>query len=292
MRLKRLILIILFLAAFSCRKSNYVPPVYPPPPDSLINWTVIGNIPGIALEDIWFTSASKGFTLGDKIYQTVDGGATWSAVPNTPATYNFENLFFLNSQIGFAQGLSQLATTVDGGNSWTIKTLPTDSAQTIFFINPLEGFYGESGQGAVLKKTMDGGNNWENSFKDSIAAYGYYPYFLNSDTGFVATSTGTFASTTNGGQSWLEKTGILPENSYLPSNPNLESYNQLFFLDMKTGFYAYPSWRNENNRWRAILAKCIYGYIRLECNKYHQCNQICRCEYRLLQRAIEHIQNF
>ncbi len=234
MRINGFIFIVLILTGLSCRKSNYVPPVYPLPPDSLINWTVVGTIPGVYLDDIWFTSASRGFALGDKIYQTMDGGGTWSAVPNTAAKNAFVNLFFVNAQTGFAQGFSQLAETVDGGNSWAIKTLPTDSAFTIFFVNELEGFYGDAGGIGGLRKTMDGGNNWKTIFSDHSVSQCYYPYFLNVDTGFVVTGSGTFASTFDGGQTWKSFPAILPANSYSLT------YNQLFFIDINNGFYGCP----------------------------------------------------
>lgn len=144
MRLKIFGFFILILACASCRKSNYVPPVTPVSspvtPDSLMNWQVIGNIQGIALEDIWFTSPTRGFTLGDKIYQTNDGDASWAVIPNTSEISNFFNLFFVNSQTGFAQSSSQLASTVDGGNSWAVKTLSTSDGLTLFFIDPSVGF--------------------------------------------------------------------------------------------------------------------------------------------------------
>ena len=61
---------------------------------------------GYFFGDIWFTSASSGFTLGHKIYQTDDGGVTWTAIPNTSEINDFFNLFFVNSQVGFAQSAS------------------------------------------------------------------------------------------------------------------------------------------------------------------------------------------
>jgi photosystem II stability/assembly factor-like uncharacterized protein len=197
------------------------------------------------------------------MYQTVDGGVSWSAIPNTPVNYNFFNLFFVNSQTGFAQGLNQLATTVDGGNSWSVKTLPTDSAQTIFFVSPTEGFFGDQGAVPGLKKTIDAGNNWETSFIDSITAIGYYHYFLNSDTGFVATGSGTFAITSDGGQIWQSERGALPANPYFPADPNYASFNQLFFLDANKGFYACPDGimetLNGGKSWQNILADSIDG---------------------------------
>jgi photosystem II stability/assembly factor-like uncharacterized protein len=234
MRLKGIILFALILAGLSCRKSNYVPPVYPLPPDSLMSWNVAGNISGKFLSDIWFTSTSRGFTLGDKIYQTNDGGSTWAPIPNTSEITNFLNLFFVSPQSGFAQGSSQLATTVDGGNSWTVKTLPTTNGFTIFFVDPSAGFYGDDSVGG-LKKTTDAGNSWVTVLGNPGSPQGYYPFFLDEDTGFVAMGSGTFASTSDGGQTWQTRTGILPVNQYP------QSYNQLFFQDEMHGFYACQS---------------------------------------------------
>jgi photosystem II stability/assembly factor-like uncharacterized protein len=234
MKSKIFVFIILIIVGFSCRKSNYNPPVTIPVPDSLLNWNVIGTISGQSLGDIWFTSAFRGFALGDKIYQTIDGGKSWAGISNTYGVTNFFNLFFVNPQFGYAQSASQLATTVNGGNSWTVKMLPTDSGLTIFFVNPSVGFYGDEGGGG-LKKTTDAGNNWVTVFSVPGVSPNYYPYFLTSDTGFVATGSGTFASTTDGGQIWQTRTGILPINQFS------QSYNQLFFVDRNNGFYACQS---------------------------------------------------
>jgi photosystem II stability/assembly factor-like uncharacterized protein len=234
MRLKTIVFFILIIADLSCRKSNYIPPATPVIPDSLLSWKIIGNISGNPLSDIWFTTATRGFTLSDKIYQTNDGGITWTGIQTTSSMGYLSNLFFVNSQFGFAQDSSQLAITVDGGNSWTVKKLGSDSGQTIFFVDPLIGFYGDEGSGG-LKKTTDAGNSWTTIFSDPGTPVDYYPYFLNVDTGFVATGSGSFASTYNGGQIWQTRTGILPANQYF------QSYNQLFFVDKNSGFYACQS---------------------------------------------------
>jgi photosystem II stability/assembly factor-like uncharacterized protein len=256
MRPKMFVFPILIAAVLSCRKSNYVPPVYPVPPDLLMSWTVEATIPGIPLEDIWFTSAARGFTLGDKIYQTMDGGLSWAAIPNTSEIDNFINLFFVNAQFGFAESFSQLASTVDGGNTWTVKALPTQSGQTIFFVNPSTGFYGDE-KGGGLEKTINSGTNWVTSFNNMIIPEYYYPYFLNADTGFVATGSGAFASTSDGGQTWQSKQGILPVNQYP------ESYNQLLFQDQKHGFYACPSGIMKTidggQTWQQVLMDLVDG---------------------------------
>jgi photosystem II stability/assembly factor-like uncharacterized protein len=233
MKSKMFIFFTLILVA-SCRKSNYVPSVTPVVPDVLMSWNVVATISGETLSDIWFTSATRGFTLGKNIYQTSDGGMSWQAIPNTPGNSNFLNLFFVDAQYGFAQGFSQLATTVDGGNSWTVKQLPTTSGFTVSFASPLIGFYGDEG-GAGLEKTTDAGKSWATSFIDPHMPQDYYPYFLNVDTGFVATGSGIFAATSDGGLTWQVRTKSLPTNLVT------QTYNQLFFIDRNNGYYACPS---------------------------------------------------
>ena len=233
MRLRIIAFVILTMMAFSCRKSNYSPEIIQPRQDSLVDWEEIGSIPG-HLADIWFTSPTRGFIVAEKFYQTLDGGRSWTVIPNTDSMHNFYNLFFVNAQNGFAQSLTELAVTVDGGNSWTIKPLPRAGGLTIFFVNTSTGYYGDVAGGG-LEKTVDTGNTWHTVFSDQGSPQSYYPFFINADTGFVASGSGTFASTTDGGLHWNSTTYKLPVLSFA------DEYNQLCFLDKDNGFYAYPS---------------------------------------------------
>lgn len=164
----------------------------------------------------------QGIYFGDKIYQTSDGGLTWAPIPNTSEIANFLNLFFVSPQVGYAEGSSQLATTIDGGNSWTVKTLPGKNGLTIFFVDPSVGFYGDA-SGGGLNKTSDAGKSWTTVYLDTGISQSYYPFFLDEDTGYVATGSGTFSATSNGGQTWQTRAGILPVNQYP------QAYNQLYF---------------------------------------------------------------
>ena len=156
---------VIFITA--CRKSNYVPPaqpVVPVLPDSLLKWKEMGIVPGPYAQDIWFTSPAIGFAAGSQIFQSADSGRTWTSIPGTSGNPEFYNLFFTDSKNGFAEGQSQMAITADGGNTWTVKPLPSAGALTLFFINSSTGFYGDT-SGGGLYKTSDGGNNWTGIFK-------------------------------------------------------------------------------------------------------------------------------
>lgn len=230
-----MLVLMIFLSA--CRKSNYIPPVQPVVPvipDSLFKWKEMGTVPGSFTGDIGFTSPANGFAAGSQLYQTGDSGKTWNAISGTSGTTGFFNLFFTDSKNGFAEGASQMAVTADGGNTWTIKPLPSAGALTLFFINSSIGFYGDNA-GSGLFKTTDGGNTWTLVLKTQTTPDNYYPYFLNQDTGFVATSSGLFANTTNGGQNW-KSLGYF--NSLASSSTD---YNQLQYLNKNDGFYACPA---------------------------------------------------
>jgi photosystem II stability/assembly factor-like uncharacterized protein len=229
-------LYVLVLIGSSCRKSNYSPYIPPPLKDSLLGWKVIGNFKNKHLWDIWFISAQKGFLLGDQLYQTSDGGENWQITPNTSAIKNFDHLFFVDAKNGFAYDSSHLATTVDGGLTWKVKPLPTDSAVTMFFVDAATGFYSDR-TGGSLKKTTDSGNTWKSIAKNSTSADIYYPFFFDADTGYIATGQGIFASTTNGGSAWTSTLQPLIYNGY---GLEYNSYNQLLFLDREKGFYANP----------------------------------------------------
>jgi photosystem II stability/assembly factor-like uncharacterized protein len=220
---------ILVVTIVSCRKSNTTNPVTPAP-EALMNWTMVDSLPSQNPNDIWFTSASNGFLIGAYLYQTTDGGLTWK---NPGLGFgSYFNLFFTDAQHGFVETLTQLLITNDGGNSWKAVTLPTSGAQTIFFVNQAEGFYGDY-HGGGLMKTVDSGKTWVNIFNDPGTAQGFYPFFVNADTGFVAMASGNFASTTDGGINWKSGIGVLPADS------KTTAYSQLFFISQNIGFYGY-----------------------------------------------------
>ncbi len=249
MKSKFIAVFILVLTIGSCKKSNTTKPATPAVPESLMNWTFVDSLPDKNGNDILFTSATNGIFISVKLYQTSDGGVTWRD-PGI-GSGGFFNLFFTDAQHGFAETLTHLLITNDGGNSWKAVTLPTTGAQTIFFVNPAEGFYGDY-HGGGLMKSIDSGKTWVNIFNDPGAAQGFYPFFVNADTGFVAMASGNFASTTDGGKNWQTGKGVLPAESITTA------YAQLYFIDQNIGFYGYSGGvsrtLNGGQSWQNVLS--------------------------------------
>src|SRR3982751_2853195 len=111
------------IAIFSCNKDNNPPPIPPVvEKDSMLgNWEKINSqLAGIL--DISFLNSKVGFLIGpDGIYTSKDSGKTWAASATGKGYFN--NLFFLNSTVGYAQGRSDFAYTIDGGISWIRKNI-------------------------------------------------------------------------------------------------------------------------------------------------------------------------
>jgi len=254
-------LCILIMIGLSCRKSNYSPYVPPPLTDSLMDWTVISTLPNKFLEDIWFTSSQKGFLLADQLYQSMDGGNSWAVVPNTTTIKNFDYLFFVNAKNGFAYDSARLAATVDGGATWTVKPLPTNTVSNMFFVDAATGFYSDK-TGGSLRETIDSGNTWNHLAKNSAQRDIYYPFFFDADSGYIATGQGIFASTTDRGTNWNSSLQYMIFNGF---SLDYNSYNQLLFLDRQKGFYAYPGGVIETNDGGQTWEHTLNGTIDIVC---------------------------
>lgn len=242
-----LCLILLSVIFFSCHKSNNSPSTGPTgngtdttgtrPGDTSAakGWKLLGSIPSHpAINDICFTSPSKGFAAvtDGYLYQTSDSGWTWTKIPNSfSGSSGMSNLFFVNSTYGFAQSVTQLQVTTDGGNTWSLRNLSSNMAFNIFFTSPSTGYYGDINAGVY--KTTDTGKTWTKTFQSTKTGVDYPMYFLNPDKGFIFCGDATFSKTNNGGDSWQQ----IQQNIFVTGSAPI-GYNTLQFLDSLTGYYA------------------------------------------------------
>jgi photosystem II stability/assembly factor-like uncharacterized protein len=139
--------------------------------------------------------------------KTTDGGISWNPIFVDTTEIHFYSIYFLNNNTGYVYGDAQtlpnsyynLYKTTDGGLSWS-NIFPN---QTVFLI---ELQFTEENVGYAIAplqrrvyKTFNGGKDW------TYYSIQYFPtkmQFVNSETGYIATSLG-LTKTTNGGLNFL-----------------------------------------------------------------------------------------
>jgi photosystem II stability/assembly factor-like uncharacterized protein len=171
----------------------------------------------------WFTPFNAGGTTG-RIYQTLDGGVSWSV---TPVPFNNARYFFLNLTSGYAlvslgvgAGSQYVAVyqTIDGGANWTevfthepgvTKSLPSGGSKGGFtFLDINQGWI--SGNNPMtdyfyLFTTVDGGMTWAQETDISLPA-AYAGSFLDTWSPFFMSNTVAYLpvrALTSGGDNFL-----------------------------------------------------------------------------------------
>lgn len=126
----------------------------------------------IAPQAFDFVNEDTGYfcSIDGWLYKTTNGGKTWVKKNISDAKCN--NLFFVNSNIGWIVTEDAIYQTSNGGNSWTNHQITKDKVivLSVNFINSTEGwiagyipesgsFSPKYGQGVIFQ-TIDGGTSW------------------------------------------------------------------------------------------------------------------------------------
>lgn len=180
------------------------------------NWIKINSPTTANLRNCVFTDSLNGWISGDSgiIIHTSDGGNSF-IIQNSNIDFMINDLFFLNSRIGWAVANEFLfsGTTIihtsNGGINWYSNLFPdsTKFFKSIFFLDSLTGYMG--GFGGFIYKTTNSGISWTPCTVDSSEFSGF-PInkikFANNNIGFAAggyiDAAGVIWRTTNAGFSW------------------------------------------------------------------------------------------
>jgi len=159
--------------------------------------TLIGYIVGYDWDN------SSGPRASGQILKTIDGGQTWRHLLVIDLTYRgaINEVYFVNSQVGFALGDS-LYRTSDGGQTWSNRPLSVFNGQTIsslYFSTPSLGW--AAGNNGALFQTANGGQTWT---QVTIYTSDNFVKVLFTDSlhGWVAGGSHIYRST-DGGANWL-----------------------------------------------------------------------------------------
>ena len=160
-----------------------------------------------------FPTDNIGYTCGwnGRIYKTENTGDTWTSL-STGSSQTFRRMHFLDENTGFAAcgndhaSTNKIYKTTDGA-SWSLIT----NFGSNFIIGGMHFFdenigivAGTDGNKAAIKRTTDGGDNWENVLSGN---YGFVLECLNFDgeQGWAAGKYGSNSGilhSTDGGQTW------------------------------------------------------------------------------------------
>ncbi len=149
-------------------------------------------------------------TCGATVWQTLNGGVAWTALPAQLPKNNFEAVFFLDERHGWvAANYGHCARTDDGGRTWREQTLEGKAHfSQIQFVSPQIGWLRAAmGHEGRIWATRDGGQTWQ-PHNTGIKTY-WNPLdiqFLDARTGFllvhIQSQQSQVLRTTDGGETW------------------------------------------------------------------------------------------
>jgi photosystem II stability/assembly factor-like uncharacterized protein len=209
---------------------------------------------------VGFASAARGWvgtlTADKRLYETSDGGATWSLVGGLPALAPSAicGLSVVDADTVYASGTNypnrpaRMMRTVDGGASWQAWEMSQHAALLVdtYFTDADHGWVvGGAATApdptrddvhAVVLRTEDGGRTWEDRLAPLRAElptgeWGWKIHFLDERVGYVALESFVRAAvlkTTDGGDTWT-RIDVHDQQG----NANLEGVG---FLDENTGW--------------------------------------------------------
>ena len=157
------------------------------------------------------------------LWETSDGGNTWSIVPNipNPRPAGLCGMWPVNSDVVYGcskyNGPATLIKTIDGGSTWTTIDLSPYASTLIdcYFVSPDSGFVvGGLGEFQNLTKSIvlstgDGGATWSVRWQGTrLEEWGWKIAFPTPDIGYISleSSNGShyFIKSLDGGTTWNE----------------------------------------------------------------------------------------
>jgi len=157
---------------------------------------------------VFFLDENVGWVVGSgedsntRIYKTINGGTLWTE-QITGYAGGFNDIFFLNSNVGYALGdLGRILKTTDGGAVWSLQASGTGAnLSTIYCYDADNCFVTKEASTDTYLYTVDGGTNWlTGTFAATDTAF-YRIKGLDQNVMMVS-GYSTIQYTINGGSSW------------------------------------------------------------------------------------------
>lgn len=175
---------------------------------------------------VYFINSDKGWMVGSSgnALYSIDGGVHWTNVKTgSNGSCILEDVFFTDDQNGWVVGASfytfesKIFHTSDEGNSWHAQPPLDHMLNSIYFVDPLEGWIvgGRSLQAntTAIYHTSNGGNQWEIQFSENLNNGDFSDiYFKDAEYGWAVGDGGNqyppenislFYYTEDGGENWI-----------------------------------------------------------------------------------------
>lgn len=180
-------------------------------------WYQAASFAGEEMIDLFSTDDEHCWSVGlnGTVHYTTDGGVSW-LTRNAGSTLYLNSVFFINNSTGWACGPNYVYKTINGGDTWFSQDAGSMvGSYSIFFIDANTGWLAtENSFGMIIiKKTTDGGNNWDDYNVPSVVTYAGDIKFIDAMTGFAVGNESSILKTTDGGVTWELKHGGLKKQA-------------------------------------------------------------------------------
>jgi len=163
--------------------------------DGGTTWNPGGPQSTNGIRDAWFGSTGlKGWLVGDDIYHTANGGATWTVQYQSPGPL-FAAMDFADENHGWATGYGGFVVhTVDGGLNWSQQDVGAPAGTAIMDVTAIDaqnawvtGWYG------FVATTTDGGASWQREDVPGAESADFECIeFVNEEVGWVGGNYGIY----------------------------------------------------------------------------------------------------
>lgn len=174
------------------------------------SWSFISPGQGAHIFDIFFTSPTVGYAVGNDAYihKTTNGGLTWTTLydfdSGISANFQLRSIYFTDADHGFIVGKNLIENqgiiirTTNGGTTWIPQIVYGVSYVDIEFVNNNVGFIVNQNLNSYvsgISKTTDGGISW--TWLTVIPKVQNDIAFSNSGVGYTCGFNGSIFKSTN-----------------------------------------------------------------------------------------------
>jgi photosystem II stability/assembly factor-like uncharacterized protein len=162
----------------------------------------------------WAAGGGHSYSGGDEldrypiVLKTTDGGLKWENAVTGIGEHEILDIHFTDEHTGWATGRDKLYSSKDGGQNWHMVPIPEIGwSPSLFFLNFDTGWVAgnssyANGIKGIIRKTTDGGNNWQEFILEKEDSGIEDIHFINKHQGWAVGRHGTVLKTDDGGDTW------------------------------------------------------------------------------------------